>query len=241
MTALRICLDWFRRCGAASSPSAEFGIAGDVVEGDGDQQVVDVVAAEVGVAVGGDDLEDALVQLEDGDVEGAAAEVVDGDEAVLLLVEAVGERGGGGLVDQAQDLEAGDAAGVLGGLALRVVEVRGDGDDGLGDRRAEEALGVLLELQQDVGGDLGRRECEAADVELEHLAGLEAVDELEGEELQLFLHVVDVAAHQALGRVDGVGRVGEQGGAGGVADGDAVDPGRRRRRRGRGGRRPRRE
>jgi hypothetical protein len=72
----------------------EFLVPGDVVEGDGDQQVVDVVAAEVGVAVGGDDLEDALMQLENGDIEGAAAEVVDGDEAVLLLVEAVGERGG---------------------------------------------------------------------------------------------------------------------------------------------------
>ena len=74
-------------------------VAGDVVEGDGDEDVVDVVAAEVGVAVGGDDLEDALVELEDGDVEGAAAEVVDGDEAVFLFVEAVGQGCGGGFVD----------------------------------------------------------------------------------------------------------------------------------------------
>ena len=196
-------------------------VAADVVEGDGDEEVVDVVAAEVGVAAGGDDFEDAVVELEDGDVEGAAAEVVDGDDAVLLLVEAVGEGGGGGLVDQAQDVEAGDAAGVLGGLALRVVEVGGDGDDGLGDGRAEEALGVLLELQQDVGGDFGRREGEAADVELEDFAGLEAGGEAEGEELELVLHVGDAAAHEALDGVDGVGGVGEQTLRGGVADGEA--------------------
>src|SRR6201996_7839763 len=99
----------------------------DLVEGYGEEEVVDVVAAEVRVAVGGDDLEDAFVELEDGDIEGAAAEVVDRDEAVFLFVQAVGKGGGGGLVDEAEDFEAGDAAGVLGSLALGVVEVGGDG------------------------------------------------------------------------------------------------------------------
>jgi hypothetical protein len=53
-------------------------------------------------------LEDAVADLEDRDVEGAAAEVVHGDGLVLLLVEAVGQRRGGGLVDDAQHVEAGD-------------------------------------------------------------------------------------------------------------------------------------
>ena len=48
-----------------------------------DDPLVEVVAAEVGVAVGRDDLEDALAQAQDRDVEGAAAEVVDGDRLVL--------------------------------------------------------------------------------------------------------------------------------------------------------------
>ena len=87
-------------------------------------EVVDVVAAEVRVAVGRDDLHDVVADLEDRDVERAAAEVVDGDDLVLLLVEAVRERRRRRLVDDALDLEAGDAAGVLGGLALGVVEVR---------------------------------------------------------------------------------------------------------------------
>ena len=59
-------------------------IAANVVERNRDQQVVDVVAAEMRVAVGGDDFEDAVVQLENRDVEGAAAEIVDRDDAVLL-------------------------------------------------------------------------------------------------------------------------------------------------------------
>ena len=76
-----------------------------------EQRVVEVLAAEEGVPVGGLDLKDAAAHLEDRHVERAAAEVVHGEEA-LLLVRAVGEGRGGGLVDDALDVEAGDAAGV---------------------------------------------------------------------------------------------------------------------------------
>jgi hypothetical protein len=62
---------------------------------------IEVVAAEEGVAVGGQHLEDAVGDAQDRAVEGAAAEVVDGDGAVAALVQAIGERGGGRLVDDA--------------------------------------------------------------------------------------------------------------------------------------------
>ena len=76
-----------------------------------DDLVVPVVAAELGVARGGLDLEDALADLEHRDVEGPAAEVEDEDGLVrVLLVEPVGQRGGGRLVDDAEHLEAGDLA-----------------------------------------------------------------------------------------------------------------------------------
>ena len=38
---------------------------------------------------------------------------------------------GWGLVDDAKDLQTCDDPGVLGGLVLGVIEVRGDGDDGV--------------------------------------------------------------------------------------------------------------
>ena len=54
-----------------------------------DNFLVEIVAAEVGVAVGGFDLKDAVAQFEDGNVEGAAAEVVHGDLLVgAALVQA---------------------------------------------------------------------------------------------------------------------------------------------------------
>ena len=126
-----------------------------------DDALVPVVATELVVAGGGLDLDGreavlgVLADLEERDVEGAATEVEDEDELVLLaLVEAVGQRGRGRLVDDAQDVQARDLAGLLGGLALGVVEVRGDGDDGVGDRLAEVGLRVALELLQDAGADL---------------------------------------------------------------------------------------
>ena len=110
----------------------------DVREQPLDDRPVEVVAAEMRVAVGRQDLEDAILDPEDGDVEGAAAEVVDGDHALGQLLESVGERSCRRLVDDAQHLEAGDAAGVLGRLALGVVEVGRHGDDGSLDRLARD-------------------------------------------------------------------------------------------------------
>ena len=47
-----------------------------------DDALVDVVAAEVGVAVGGFHFRDAVAHFEDRDIERAAAEIVDGDGLV---------------------------------------------------------------------------------------------------------------------------------------------------------------
>ena len=127
----------------------------EVLEEVVDHAVVEVLAAEVGVSGGGLDLEDALLDGKEGDVEGTSAEVEDEDVLlVALLVEAVRDGGGGGLVDDTEDVEAGDGAGVLGGLTLGVVEVGGDGNDGVLDLLAEVGLGDLLHLAQDHGGDL---------------------------------------------------------------------------------------
>src|SRR5262249_46038722 len=71
-----------------------------------DDAVIEIVAAQMRVAVGRLHFDHALAHLEDRDVERAAAEVVYGDCLVLLLVEAVGERGRGRLVDDAKDVQA---------------------------------------------------------------------------------------------------------------------------------------
>ena len=130
-----------------------------------DDLVVPVVATEVVVTAGGLDLDHAVADLQEGHVEGAATKVEDEDRLLLVaLVEAVGQGGRGGLVDDAQDVEACDLAGLLGGLALRVVEVRRHGDDRVGDGVTEVGLGVALELHEHARADLLRGVRLAVDV-----------------------------------------------------------------------------
>src|SRR5207302_10104275 len=107
-------------------------------------------AASVRVAVGGDHLEDTLVEFQNGNVESAAAEIVDGDDSVLAFIEAISQGRGGGLVHQPKDFKASNASSILRGLPLRIVEVCRNSDNGLRHRRAEITLGVGLELQQNV-------------------------------------------------------------------------------------------
>ena len=116
---------WARTCGCVAQRLGQLG----------QQQLgearVEVVAAEPRVAAGRQHLEDAAAQLQDGDVEGAAAQVVDRDGALGALVQAVGQRGRGRLVHQPQHLEPGEPAGILRRLPLAVVEVGRHGDHGL--------------------------------------------------------------------------------------------------------------
>jgi len=64
--------------------------------------------------------------FDDRDVERAAAEVIDRDLAItFLLVQSERECGSRGFVDDALDFQSRDPAGVLGRLALGVVEIAG--------------------------------------------------------------------------------------------------------------------
>ena len=121
------------------------------------ERVIDVVATEKGVARGGQHLEDVVREIEQRDVEGSAAEVVDREPLGRALAVAVGERRGGRLVEDAQHLEPRDPTGDLGRRALQVVEVRGHRDHGALDRRAERRFGDGFGLAQDERADFGQR------------------------------------------------------------------------------------
>ena len=118
------------------------------------QPVVPVRAAQGVVAVGGDHRDVLVGQRDDGGVEGAAAEVVDehGVRGRAFLGEAVAEGRGGRLVDDVDDVEPGQLAGQLRGLALLVAEVGGHGDDDVADRLAHGPGRVAGQAGQDLAG-----------------------------------------------------------------------------------------
>ena len=192
----------------------------EIVHEPGDEGVIPVVAAQVRVPVGRLDLEDAVADLEHGHVERPAAQVEHRDLLVLLLVEAVGQRSRRGLVDDAKDLEARDLAGVLGRLALRVVEVRRHRDDRLRDLFAEVGLGVRLQLAQDERGDLlgGKLLRLVAELDLDVGVAVLALDDLERHVLRLLADLGEFAADEALRGIDRVARIGDGLPLGGLSD-----------------------
>ena len=176
---------------------------GDVV----DQLFIEIVAAQVRVSVGAQDLDQLIADFEDRNVERSAAEVEDDDLLVLLLLQTIGERRRRRFVDDAFDLQAGNLTGILGRLPLGVVEVGRCGDHRLVDLVTEVAFGGFLQLPQDQRGDFRRRVLFAAGFDL-HVVGRTA-DHRVRNDLLLGLDLVVTASHESLDRVDRVRRIGD--------------------------------
>ncbi len=128
----------------------------------------------------------------------------------MLLLEAVRERRRGRLVQETQDFDPSEPAGVLRRLALRVVEVSGDGDYGAADaeelvlrqpdQRAED-LGAHLHRRHDPLGSRPGRHAKADDV---HLARPRRQKLVRAEAPGL--RVIRAATHEALRARDRVAR-----------------------------------
>ena len=144
-----------------------------------------VLSAQEIVTGDGVDLHDGAVVLQNGHVKGAAAQIKDQIPDIVLLRHAVGDGGGGGLVDDAHHIQTRQLTGALGGLALVVVEVGRHGDDGIGDSLSQMGLGVLLQAFQNQAAELLRPEMAVSQPEipvgahaaLEHRRALEGVEQ----------------------------------------------------------------
>ena len=130
----------------------------ELAHGPFDEQLIEVIAAQMSVTVTGLDFDDALFDDHNGDVERAAAKVVDEHRFICRAPGAVSERGGGRFIDNAHDFEAGEFARDLRRLALTLVEEGRDGDNGLFDRLPKLSLAFEFEFPQNKRGNfLGRK------------------------------------------------------------------------------------
>ena len=170
------------------------------------QCLIHVVPAEVGVATGRKHLKDAVVQLQNRDVERAASQVVDGDFRFRLeFIKAISERGRSRLVDDPLDRESGRFARRFRGITLRVVKVRGDGDDCARDRTFEGRFGIALQLSQDESRDFLGRIFAVAHPNSQWPARLP--DDLVIRRQLFGRNIVPTQANQALDRIDSRSRL----------------------------------
>ena len=104
-----------------------------------DQAVVKVFTTQMCITGSGLDFEDTLLDGQERDIECSSSQVEDQyiSLALGLFIETVGNGCGGGFVDDSEDVETGNETSVFGGLALGVVEVGGDCDDGIVDGTTE--------------------------------------------------------------------------------------------------------
>ena len=78
--------------------------------------LVKVVAAQVGVAVGGEHLADSVADLQHRDVEGSSSEIEDQNRLVVRLLQAICQGGSSRLVHNSQHVQTSNLPGILRGL-----------------------------------------------------------------------------------------------------------------------------
>ncbi len=167
------------------------------------QSMIEVVPAQRGVAVGQQHLEHPARQLENGQIESATAEVIDGIHAFGCVVEAIGHRRRGGFIEQAQHVHAGKARCVLGGLALSVIEVGGHGDDCAAEFSPKAGLRTRTQHAQHFRRDLDRALDTLHRAQSHHAR---AILEVVGHRLHMG-DILDAPTHEALHRKNGVARI----------------------------------
>ena len=127
-----------------------------------DDALVKVFTTQEGVAVGGEHFElfftVNVCDLNDRDVKGTATQVVHSNLTIAFFgfVQTKSQGSSSGFVDDALDIQACDASGIFGGLALCVVEICWNSDDRFGHFFAKIVFGSLFHLAQNFSADLWR-------------------------------------------------------------------------------------
>lgn len=72
---------------------------------------------------------------------------------VIGFIKIVSDGSGGGFVDNVKDVEIGNYIGIFGGLVLVVVEVGGNGNNGVGDFFVEIVFSSFFYFVENYGGN----------------------------------------------------------------------------------------
>ena len=145
----------------------------------------------MGVSSGRLDFKDAVVDGQQRHIESSSSKIIDNDLALVTsAVKTVRDGGGGWLVHDSNDVQAGNGTSILRSLSLIVVEIRWNGDHGVDYGFPKIALCDLLHLSENHGGDFFGGERPVFSLNLNRDGGLVIlVGDAEGEVLDVALDV----------------------------------------------------
>ena len=119
--------------------------------------LIEVIAAHMGITIGCFYFEYTIAYIQNGYIEGAAAQVIYHDGVVVGLVNAISQGCSSRLVDNTQYFQTGNFACVLSCLTLAIVEVCRNGNYCLGYLFTQISFSVSLQLLQNHCGNFFRR------------------------------------------------------------------------------------
>ena len=118
--------------------------------------LIEVIAAQMSITVGCFYFEYAVADIQNGYIEGAAAEVIYHDGMVVGFINAVCQRSSGRLVDDTQNIKACNLACVFSSLTLAVIEVCRNSDNCLGYLFAQISFCISFQFLQNHCGNFFR-------------------------------------------------------------------------------------
>ena len=183
-------------------------ILSDPVVNDGP---VKIIATQVGIAIGGQYFKNTILNAQDGNVKRTTAQIVYGNGMAFALIEAnaIGQTCRSRLVDNAQHVQSGQFACIAGSLALGIIEVGRNGDDCLAHNLIEFFFDPVFEGLEYLGRQLGGRVIFVFHPDFDQTFGI-VVDDAVPKILLHVCYIVVRFAHQALYRIDGIFRIGNQ-------------------------------
>lgn len=104
--------------------------------------VVEIFTSQMGVSGGCEHFEYATFDGEQRNVKGSSTEIVYKNSRLgSILIETIGEGGGGGFIQDPQNIKTGNCTSVLGRSALGIVEIYGQGKYGRSNGREQRTSG----------------------------------------------------------------------------------------------------
>lgn len=168
--------------------------------------VVKVLTTQMGVTISGSNLEEAILNGKQRDIESTTTQIEDQDIslALALLVQTISNGSSSGLIEDSHDIQASDSASILGGISLGIIKVGRDSDDSVLNLLTKVSLGIELQLAKHHRGDLLGEESLLLALEL-NLKGWLVIraggKNLERPQLHVVLDglVIDLSADKSLG------------------------------------------